>query len=263
MNSLPATIDDDTVSGREFVLDLAGQLTSVRVTETQLREIHLPLLAEFADRADGCGGRVIVFLAGPPGSGKSTMAGMWQVLAAEDPVNVSVQALPMDGFHLPNAVLDVHTTVRDGREIPLRQIKGAPETFDLAGIRTALNVLRTGEPLTWPAYDRKLHDPVPDAIAMLTDGVFVVEGNYLLLDEPGWRELRQFADVTVFIEADEEELRHDLLNRYCRGGRSRAEAIAHYEFSDRRNFQRMMTRQQHADIRLRTSADRKFVRDPE
>ena len=46
------------------------------------------------------------------------------------------------------------TTIVDGMEMPLRRIKGRPETFDLAALRTALGAMRAGETLQWPHYDR-------------------------------------------------------------------------------------------------------------
>ncbi len=43
------------------------------------------------------------------------------------------------------------------------------------------------------SYDRLLHNPVEDAINIDGD-IIILEGNYLLLDEEGWRDVADFAD---------------------------------------------------------------------
>ena len=75
---------------------LASRLAS------DLDETHLPLL-----RPMGTGawrqerGRLIILLAGPSGAGKSVLAGLWEQLASQGRIDVSLQSLPMDGFHYP------------------------------------------------------------------------------------------------------------------------------------------------------------------
>ena len=174
-------------SAEAFTLDLAGFRTCISVARRELEGLHLPLLAELGSRLKRSD-RIIVLLAGPPGSGKMTLAALWEELGR----SVPVQALPMDGFHLPNVELDTRTTVWDGVTVPLRRIKGSLETFDLPALLTDLGGLRRGEVLKWPRYDRTLHDPVPGALEVGERGALIVEGNYLLLDEPGWRDLRSF-----------------------------------------------------------------------
>ena len=74
------------------------------------------LVAQIADDARGRG-RYVFGLAGPPGSGKSTVAGrLAEALGAV--------VVPMDGFHLDNMELD---------RLGLSAVKGAPETFDADG----------------------------------------------------------------------------------------------------------------------------------
>ena len=103
---------------------------------------------------------------------------------------------------------------------------------------------------------QQTRDAVPDAIPVAADGILVVEGNYLLLDEPGWRELRVFADLGVFVECPEETLRTDVLIRHRRGGRSEDDAVRHYEFNDRPNWRRVMEHRQGVDLLLRVMPGR-------
>ena len=240
-----------------FDLDVAGFPTRLELPLEQLERVHLPLLRDLAATSPA-DGRLLVLLAGPVGTGKSTLAALWQQLAAR--LGLELQALPMDGFHLANAVLDARTTVLEGRTVPLRQVKGSPESFDLAALQAALAAVHRGDNLCWPRYDRRIHDPVPDALPVLERGILLVEGNYLLLDEPGWRELRPLADLGIFIEGREAWLRDDVIARYRRGGRSPESARAQYLGSDRRNFERVMRNRLPADIVLTLARDRRLSR---
>ena len=243
----------------DFTLNLAGQIWTITLSQNEIDDIHLPLLHRLEKMAlSSETNRFIVFLAGPPGSGKTTTAALWSLLAQRENLELPLQALPMDGFHYPNTVLDRERITIEGETIPLRRIKGAPESFDLGALHDALEHLHGGDDLVWPRYDRTLHDPIPDGIPVIDRGVCLVEGNYLLLDEPGWKDLRDFADLAIFIEIDEETVRRDILDRHQRGGRTREDAVGHYEFNDQRNYRRVMERQVGVDIRFRIDTNRSF-----
>ena len=245
----------------DFTLDLAGQIWTIKVPQAEIHDLHLPLLGQLQESALACeADRFIVFLAGPPGCGKTTVAALWSLLAHRENLELPVQALPMDGFHYPNYLLDRERITIDNDDVPLKKVKGAPESFDLTNLHDKLRRLHGGEVVNWPRYDRILHDPVPDAITVIERGICLVEGNYLLLDEAGWRDLRSLAHLGIFLEIDEGRAHADLLDRYLRGGRTREDAIHHYEFSDGRNFRRVMESQVGVDIRFRIDADRRFKR---
>lgn len=243
---------------RRFVLDLAGQEWTIEVTAEAIATVHAPLIARMRACAAARGGRCIVFVAGPPGSGKTTLCALWARLAGETPGAGGVQVLPVDGFHYPNAVLDATTISRAGGDVTLRSIKGCPETYDLAALSARLAALHAGTAVRWPYYDRALHDVVPDAIAVASTGILLVEGNYLLLDEPGWRELRSRADLSLFIESSPETLA-DVLQRLLRGGRSRDDALKHHLAVDHANYRRVMDNRCPADIVLAVDASRSIV----
>jgi pantothenate kinase len=243
-----------------FVLNLAEQHWELNISRKELETVHLPLLKEMMRKAAAKTRRYVVFLVGPPGSGKTTIGTLWETLAREYDLHVLVQTLPMDGFHFPNAVLDARTILRDGESISLRKIKGAPESFDLIMITRSLRALCSSREFAWPKYDRQIHDPVPDAILVIPEGIIIVEGNYLLLDEPGWQDLKPMADLTIFIECDEVLVRESVLTRAKRGGRSDKSAVQHYEFSDRPNWKRVMGHRLESDVVLRVEDGRRMVR---
>lgn len=240
-----------------MTLNNSGVAVEAAFPDANVRDIFLPLLMRLTALHRRKGRRVVALLAAPPGAGKSTLAMFLEGLSRETPGVQPLTALGMDGFHLPRAYLAGHTAVRDGEVIPLAQIKGAPETFDLAVLSSALAHVAAGENCPWPRYDRALHDPVAgDAV---TGEVVLVEGNYLLLDMPGWRELRKYADYSVFIDADPDRLRRRLVARHVAGGRSPEAAAAFVDGSDMANARLCLERSMPADLRLRLADDGSFA----
>ena len=116
----------------------------------------------------------------------------------------------MDGFHRTAAFLAAHTAVRGGQVVPMWRVKGSPETFDAEGLAAAVAALREG-PVRWPVYDRRLHDVAEGAL--FAGNVALIEGNWLLLDEPGFAGLRALSDYSVAIYADEALLKDRLIAR--------------------------------------------------
>jgi len=135
----------------------------------------------------------------------------------------------MDGFHLSNNALN---------RLGLLMVKGAPETFDVDGFVGLLERVR-GDPSTtvrWPGFDRAREETVPDAIAITpATRLVVIEGNYLLLDCPGWREVRRLLNEVWYVDAPRAVLRERLLARALAGGRTEAAAVSHVDGSDLRN----------------------------
>lgn len=174
----------------------------------------LELLAGASDR------RVVVGIAGPPGSGKSTVA--TGLVAALRSAGTAAVGVPMDGFHLAGAEL-----VRLGRQ----DRKGAPDTFDAAGyvhlLRRLISPGRPGETVYAPTFDRDLEEAVAGAIAVEPDvEVVVTEGNYLLLDDGPWAAVRSLLTETWYLDVPDDVRVERLVTRHAGHGRTPEQARA-------------------------------------
>lgn len=89
-------------------------------------------------------------LSAPPAAGKSTLAGFLSQLG------VPLTVIGMDGFHRRQEYLLTYTVMRDGREVRMVDIKGAPVTFDLERLTAFVKRAAAGEKMGWPVYDRML-----------------------------------------------------------------------------------------------------------
>ena len=214
-----------------------------------LTEIILPLLVRLEELQKSKNRRILVMLAAPPGAGKSTLLSFIETLSAGTEESVPIQVIGMDGFHRPQEYLLNHTVVRDGEEIPMVRIKGAPVTFDLDHLKERVRMVSSGGKCGWPAYDRHLHNPIEDAVEV-DAGIVILEGNYLLLDEDGWRDLRSYADYTIFCGAEPDFLRERLIARRMKTGVSEEESIRFVDFSDMPNVMLCLQNSSGADLEL-------------
>ncbi|MGR5539069.1 nucleoside/nucleotide kinase family protein [Vibrio campbellii] len=237
-------------------LNVSGFETQAVFPDRDVEQIHQPLVEKFSRLYEQKQQRTVIFLAAPPGSGKSTLAAFWEHLSHTLDNVKPLQVLPFDGFHYPNEILDSNYTMRDGEKIKLRSIKGAHETFNLTSLIDKLKKLKVQDP-KWPYYDRNLHDPVDDAIAVDKE-IVVIEGNWLLLDEPVWNGLHELADFTIFIDTDPKFLEERLVNRKIRGGTSPEEAQAFYRNSDSKNVELVLNQSVKADLTLYMNQDGSF-----
>ena len=235
----------------------SGRAVEAAFSDGNIETIFLPLLERLTALRRQKGRRVLALLAAPPAAGKSTLAALLEKLSRENDGLDAVTALGMDGFHYPRSYLQCHAV--PGGSAPLLSVKGAPETFDLARLRAALARVAAGEDCPWPAYDRTLHDPVEGALRV-TGPIALVEGNYLLLDADGWRELRKLADWTVAVEAEPALLRSRLIARHVAGGRSPEDAAAFADRSDMANVRLCREHALPADLRLRLMPDGSFTK---
>jgi putative kinase len=245
-----------------FQFNPDGLVRNIGLPKEDLDKIHRPLVRKLLKSASATPDqRFIVLLAGPSGTGKTTFGALWETLAAEESNDAFFQVLPMDGFHFPNSYLDREVIEIDGRTMSLRKMKGAPQSFDAQKLVDTVHLLKSGQPLRWPKYDRRLHDPVADAVEVLNRGVILIEGLYLLLDKPIWREISKFADFKIFIQGNTISLRDRTILRHQLGGRSSISAAEHYDQSDARNYKLVTEHSLPPDLLLESRDDFHLICD--
>lgn len=172
-------------------------------------------------------------ITGSPGSGKST-------LAAALHQQLGLAILPMDGFHYADVEL-----ARRG----LLDRKGAPETFDAEGYAALLRRVRAGEEdVVAPMFERDLEQPLAGAIPVPASGTVVTEGNYLLLDEPRWRTVREQLDAVWHLVLDETVRVERLVARHVAFGKTPAAARAWVERVDQANARLVEACRDRADL---------------
>lgn len=204
------------------------------------REIPLDDLVARARALADSGPRQLLGIAGAPGAGKSTLA---ERIVAE--VGPLARLVPMDGFHLAQSEL-----VRLGRE----GRKGAPDTFDVNGFVSMLRRLRRLEPTSvWaPVFRRDLEEPVAGAIEVPPEVRLVVtEGNYLLLRDDPWEEVRTLLHEAWFLDLDAELRVRRLTARHEAYGKTPEQALAWALGSDAANAARVAGTAGHADLVVR------------
>ena len=175
--------------------------------------------------------RILIGLAGLPGSGKSTVAAQ-----LADAVNAqagpgTAVALGMDGFHLSKAQLALFA---DPQAALTR--RGSPWTFDPQALGERLHALRGGAAVSWPGFEHGVGDPVPDAVQIApATRLVLVEGLYLLHSGHGWSLSDQF-DERWFLDVPMDVAMNRLITRHMRAnGHSRAVAEARLAVNDRLN----------------------------
>ncbi|KAJ4388255.1 hypothetical protein N0V85_007745 [Neurospora sp. IMI 360204] len=172
--------------------------------------------------------RLLIAIAGIPGSGKTTLsqiiANRLNNLHATNPPYASLVteiaiALPMDGFHLTRAQLSA---------MPYPELaharRGAEFTFDGQGFYELVKELR--QPMTeesqtvWaPSFDHALKDPVEKGIEVAREvRVVIFEGNYLLLDQKPWSDASKLMDLKFFVRVPFPVARKRLVKRHLAAG---------------------------------------------
>ena len=230
-------------------LEVSGFKYEASFSDKEISDIYIPLLKKLSDMREEKGKRLIIFLAAPPAVGKSTLAVFLQKLSKGLTNTTPIQSLSLDGFHYSNEFLKTNKIIINKVKHTLYEIKGMPETYNLESFISHLENLKSKN-IKWPIYDRNLHNSVVDIVDVTSD-IVLIEGNWLLLNEEGWKGLKSLCDYSIFIEANEEVLKNRLVNRKIRGGLSEQKAFEFYERTDKINVLRVMENRLSADLTLK------------
>jgi pantothenate kinase len=145
-------------------------------------------------------------LAGAPGSGKSTIA---QELKAQ--IGEQLLVIPQDGYHYYRHELD---TMDNPTYMHVR--RGASFTFNADKLVADLVTARQKGEGCFPSFDHGVGDPVENDIHLSRQHrVIIVEGSFLLLDEPPWCNLKTHVfDESWFINISLDESNRRVTGRH-------------------------------------------------
>ncbi|KAI0386900.1 phosphoribulokinase/uridine kinase [Hypomontagnella monticulosa] len=177
--------------------------------------------------------RLLIAIAGIPGSGKTTLSQIVTNALNARHANLHPEVpapavfVPMDGYHLTRAQL---SAMPDPALAHAR--RGAEFTFDGASFLALVKSLRVVPPpplapVYAPSFDHAVKDPKADDIAILpSHRIVVFEGNYVCLDKEPWREAAGLMDERWFVEVEFATARRRLVKRHVKAGIARDEEEA-------------------------------------
>lgn len=243
---------------KEYLFKVNGFEMTAIYNEDTIQKVFLPLLKQLQQLQKEKKRRIIVFMAAPPAVGKTTLCEFLEHLSKQDQELTDIQSLGLDGFHYHSDYINSHDAVVLGEKVPMKQVKGCPETYDTEKLRQKLEKIKT-EDILWPIYDRNLHDVVEDQIKV-EKNIILIEGNWLLLKEEPWKTMQQYADYKILILAEEEMLKERLISRKEKGGLSREEAVAWYQNSDSKNVKRVLKDSLKGELLLKVEEDNDYIK---
>jgi type I pantothenate kinase len=200
-----------------------------RLDMTEIEEIYLPLsrllslyvaATQRLFRAQqgflGTEDAKVPYIIGVGGSvavGKSTTARVLEALLERWPNVPKVGLITTDGFLYPNAVLD-----REG----LMDKKGFPESYDLPALLRFLSDIKAGlHPVRAPVYSHLIYDVIPNQWIeierpdiLIVEGLNVLQTGRLPRDGKAVPFVSDYFDFSIFLDADEDVLRHWYVNRF-------------------------------------------------
>ncbi|RPA83389.1 P-loop containing nucleoside triphosphate hydrolase protein [Ascobolus immersus RN42] len=185
--------------------------------------------------------RILIGIAGIPGSGKTTLAKrianrINEILKESNDTDEEVAIMvPMDGYHYYRHELD---QMEDPAFAHAR--RGSPFTFNSAKLLLLVQSLAapiSDDPIKAPSFDHALKDPIEDDIAILpTHRIVIMEGNYLSFAPPAlgvipttasnvtytasepWKDIAQTFTERYFVECDKTMAERRLVGRHVKAG---------------------------------------------
>ncbi|KAJ3158587.1 hypothetical protein HDU86_002813 [Geranomyces michiganensis] len=218
-----------SVDVRAVANDLASRINALRTAATASSGSGL------SSARPATPPRILVCIAGIPGSGKTTLAETLVGILNAEQLQQAI-AMPMDGFHLSKAQLSASAD-----PVMYHARRGAPFTFDATALLILLRRVRYDSPhktVFAPAFAHATGDPVADAIGIAPHHrIVVVEGLYLLADVEPWSNIRPLCDLCYWLDVDVATARERVVKRHVDAGlaSTRAEAEKRWELNDQLN----------------------------
>jgi hypothetical protein len=194
-------------------------------------------LSRVTELLNSANGRIIIGIVGKPGAGKSTLSSyLIEKLPKE-----SVALVPMDGYHLSNKELDA---------LGRRNRKGAPDTFDSNGYAALLQRIATStDDVYFPVFHREIEESIAaEGVVTANTKIVLTEGNYLLHDQGGWKNVAPILTESWYVEVDDVVRLERLVDRHHFYGKERQAAYDWAHGTDENNAQLVESTKELADF---------------
>lgn len=189
------------------------------------KALYISLAKDIAHAFSHSGKNRVVFgFAGVSGAGKSTLTAIVKELLKTE--SFRTEQLSIDAYHYTNKALG---------EKNLLTHKGRYDTYDVDLLIKDLSQFKDGDPVHFPEYSRNIHEPVQQGGSVWSQsesGILLLEGLWLLYTEGTWVQIKDFIDVSYFVEVDAKQAEERTVARHIRGGRPEKDAELFYTESD-------------------------------